>query len=280
VIRVADGRSGYGHILEAVRRQGKVRAPRGIKTIDMGHTTIILESPYDALPLGTNRGLHPAIAAVEALQLVAGIALPRLTLSIAPEFARFQTPGQYGFHGAYGARVAGQLYAVHKKLTADRETRQAVITLWNPALDNQEGHLDYPCTVALGFSITPDDTLEMYTTMRSNDAWLGLPYDLFQFTQLQLTLARSLGVDPGAYTHTAWSLHLYGHDLEASHRVTTEPGIHALPSPVGFGLAGQHITATIHRAQLVVAEDVELFEQLRPTQSERWYRAKLASFLG
>jgi hypothetical protein len=50
--------------------------------------------------------------------------------------------------------------------------------------------------------------------MRANDAWKGFPNDVFQFTQLQCTAARCLGVGFGTYFHHATSFHLYETDLE------------------------------------------------------------------
>jgi thymidylate synthase len=50
--------------------------------------------------------------------------------------------------------------------------------------------------------------------MRSNDIWLGVPYDYFVFTSLQTKMAMELGVDVGEYTHFAGSLHLYKRDLD------------------------------------------------------------------
>src|SRR5260370_41880706 len=50
--------------------------------------------------------------------------------------------------------------------------------------------------------------------MRSNDAWLGLPYDVFTFTRIQAYVAAAVGVEPGRYTHTVGSLHLYERDWE------------------------------------------------------------------
>lgn len=45
--------------------------------------------------------------------------------------------------------------------------------------------------------------------MRSNDAYLGLPHDIFAFTMLQEIVARSLKVEVGWYKHAVGSLHLY-----------------------------------------------------------------------
>ena len=52
----------------------------------------------------------------------------------------------------------------------------------------------------------------MTTYMRSNDLWMGFPYDVFQFTCLQTLLAMELDVELGTYTHVAGSLHLYERD--------------------------------------------------------------------
>ena len=45
--------------------------------------------------------------------------------------------------------------------------------------------------------------------MRSNDAYVGLPNDIFAFTMIQELVARSLGVEVGPYKHLVGSLHLY-----------------------------------------------------------------------
>jgi thymidylate synthase len=54
-----------------------------------------------------------------------------------------------------------------------------------------------------------DNRLHMLTSMRSNDAWFGLPHDIFTFTILQELVARSLGLELGEYKHVVGSLHLY-----------------------------------------------------------------------
>jgi thymidylate synthase len=45
--------------------------------------------------------------------------------------------------------------------------------------------------------------------MRSNDIWMGFPYDVFSFTAMQCLMAMELGLGIGTYTHIAGSLHLY-----------------------------------------------------------------------
>ena len=72
---------------------------------------------------------------------------------------------------------------------------------------------DVNCTLTLQFLIR-NNKLNMITTMRSNDVWLGLPYDVFCFTCMQMLMAMELHVDIGTYYHNAGSLHLYKKDFE------------------------------------------------------------------
>jgi thymidylate synthase len=114
-------------------------------------------------------------------------------------------------NGAYGPRLfsmdgvnqIGNVIAALKK----RDSRQAVIQLFRAADINRK-FADVPCTCTLQF-MRRHGQLHMLTNMRSNDAFLGLPHDVFAFTMLQEILARSVGVEVGRYCHSVGSLHLY-----------------------------------------------------------------------
>ncbi|MEZ5647222.1 MAG: thymidylate synthase [Burkholderiaceae bacterium] len=62
----------------------------------------------------------------------------------------------------------------------------------------------------------------MFVSMRSNDAFLGLPHDIFSFTMLQELVARSVGMELGEYKHCAGSLHLYKKDEARATRYLEE----------------------------------------------------------
>ncbi|NIT51633.1 MAG: thymidylate synthase, partial [candidate division Zixibacteria bacterium] len=94
-----------------------------------------------------------------------------------------------------------------KLLENKPSSRRAVIQLFN-AEDIAEEHLEIPCTCTLQFMIR-DGQLYLFTSMRSNDAFWGLPHDIFAFTMLQEIVARSLSVELGTYSHFVGSLHLY-----------------------------------------------------------------------
>lgn len=227
VINIADGVNGYVDLVQHVLKHGKEVAPRGQKTREIEDAIIRIENPYDTLPLGINRGTVPGIGAVEACQLLAGVSVPQLVIDIGPQFKNF-TEDNGLFHGAYGLRTKGQYEVIIERLKADPDTRQAVVTIWNPEFDLQPSKRDYPCTVLHQFRIR-DNKLNMSVYMRSNDVWLGAAYDFFQFTRVQLAIASVLGIEPGTYNHHVGSLHIYeqhygpAEELKYTDKITPVP---------------------------------------------------------
>ena len=90
-------------------------------------------------------------------------------------------------------------------LRKDPNSRQAILHI--KTADNKPTK-DMNCTVCLQFLLR-DGKLNLTTYMRSNDIWMGFPYDVFSFTAMQCKMAMELGVGIGTYTHIAGSLHLY-----------------------------------------------------------------------
>lgn len=118
--------------------------------------------------------------------------------------------GGYGprlFHLRRGKKFIDQLQNVCTLLAAKPQSRRAVVQLFDAA-DIAEDHKEIPCTCTLQFFIRAG-RLELIVSMRSNDAYLGLPHDVFAFTMLQEFFARRLGVKLGSYKHFVGSLHLY-----------------------------------------------------------------------
>jgi hypothetical protein len=76
--------------------------------------------------------------------------------------------------------------------------------------------------------IVRDDKLHVQTSMRSNDVVLGIPYDWWMMSRLGISVASSLGVDLGSYTHVVGSMHLYDRDLGIASDVES---IGVLPEP-------------------------------------------------
>jgi thymidylate synthase len=271
-LNIDSGVDGYATVVNHVIEHGQRRSPRGIATLDAGPVCVVIHDVTHSLPLGIGRGLNRRIAAVEAVQLIGGFSNPDLVVRASANFKRFQEDDG-SFHGAYGNRVYGQLYNVVKKLRDDPDTRQAVITVWDSFKDNTPNKKDYPCTIALGFAKI-DGKLDLNVTMRSQDVWLGAPYDWFQFTQLQQTVARRLGIRPGTYYHTTWSTHLYGVNLNDAKNLTKPPRI-TQREWQPRGIRGNTVHDVMNRARALTIRDIDGMDT-----SDQWYREQFKTLVG
>lgn len=117
---------------------------------------------------------------------------------------------------AYGAIVFNrygfdQVAQVVDTLKRDPNSRRAIINFNVPNPKRFETK-DEICTIALVFELR-EGKLDCTGIMRSNDVWLGTPYDVVFFTELQKHIANELGVAYGKYTHFAVSLHAYDKDI-------------------------------------------------------------------
>lgn len=100
-------------------------------------------------------------------------------------------------------------------LQADKDTRQAILRFSLPS-HQWKGNKDQTCTLHGNFLIR-EDKLHLTITMRSNDLWLGLTYDLPWFVSLMDKMVEELkptypNLTKGNYTHFVHSLHLYERD--------------------------------------------------------------------
>jgi len=268
IINIPDGVNGYVDLVQHVLKYGKEAAPRGMKTREIEDAIIRIDDVRNTLPLGVGRGTVAGIGAVEACQLLAGTATPKLVIEVGPMFKNYAEDNGI-FHGAYGARTENQYEPVIERLKKDPDSRQAVVTIWNPELDLLPEKRDYPCTILHQFRIR-DNKLNMSVYMRSNDVWLGAAYDFFQFTRVQIAMASVLDIAPGTYAHHVGSLHIYEQHYETAENLkhTTER-YENIPAITGANWqqvrdrAMSALTAATHR------EDPMLLSALHPF--EAWY---------
>lgn len=96
-------------------------------------------------------------------------------------------------------------------LSKKQSTRRAVIQIYQASDIHMTTEVPCTCTLQL---LVRKSRLHMITNMRSNDAYLGMPHDIFSFTMLQEIAARSLGLEVGEYKHFVGSLHLYEEQIQ------------------------------------------------------------------
>lgn len=261
VIDIEDGINGYVDLVQHVYLHGRETAPRGQKTREIEDALIRIHNVHDTLPLGVKRGTVAGIGAVEACQLMSETSDPQLVIAVGPQFKNYAEDNGI-FHGAYGLRTSGQYAAVIERLRNDPDTRQAVVTIWNPAYDLLPDKRDYPCTILHQFRIR-DNKLNMSVYMRSNDVWLGAAYDFFQFTRVQIAIASVLGIEPGTYSHHVGSLHIYEQHYEAATKLEYCDKKDYPTIPAITGSSWSDVKSNAHLA-LVAAQNGLLRETLDP----------------
>lgn len=220
-ISIENNYLGYRDIVKDLLKNGVEQNSRNGKTIEIEDMVIEVANPTITALNGVRPYYSPEIGLVEGLQLVAGISDSALTAQIQPNFRNYIEDDTGKFWGAYGPRVIDQLPIIVERLREDPDTRQAVITLWDPEFDAHGGKKDHPCTSMFNFRIR-DGKLNMSTYMRSNDLIHGWPFDLIQFSMLMQSIAAALLIDVGTYTHHVGSFHVYEPHWEVAHEIVED----------------------------------------------------------
>lgn len=213
LVRIKDNHEGFREVILTLFEKGRKQDSRNGGTLEVEDLIIEVENPIYNSPEGVRPGYNSSIGVVEGLQLLAGISDSGLTADIQPQFRAYMDDGK--FWGAYGPRTVDQFPIIVDRLSRDHDTRQAVITLWDPEFDAHGGKKDHPCTTAF-FFLVRNGKLNMKTVMRSMDLWWGWPYDAVQFSMVQQAVAACLGIPVGTYTHHAVSAHLYSPHFDAA----------------------------------------------------------------
>jgi thymidylate synthase len=143
-----------------------------------------------------------------------------------PNMAAFSDDG-LTLAGAYGPRLAPQWPYVLAMLLKDRDSRQSVAAIFSPCPAPSK---DIPCTLSLQFLIR-ENKLNLIVTMRSSDVWLGLPYDMFSFSQMQNALAGELKTERGWIQFNLGSSHLYKEHEELARECLSMLSWYTMESP-------------------------------------------------
>lgn len=206
--------------------RGTVIGVRGALTHELQHVSITLRNPLERCIVVPERHNNPFAAIYESLWVIAGrndIADLSAYLPRAPDFSDDGSTWRAG----YGPRLRNwrgvdQVAAVVSTLQAEPESRRAVISLFDPALDNEPSK-DIPCTNWLQF-LCRDGVLDLAVTVRSNDLIWGFSgINTFEWSVLHEMVASWLGVAVGTVTYFIGSLHLYERHVHRAERMLAHP---------------------------------------------------------
>ena len=196
-----------------VQSDGAPCNSHGREVQELSPHTLCMDMDY---PLASSdiKPVSVKYAFAEAAWVLAGDDSPDWVCRWAPRLKFFLNAATGKFDGAYGPPFVSQVENAIQRLKADAGTRQAGINIWreNPKTSS----LDVPCTLSVFWHVREDRYLNCHVSMRSSDAWLGLPYDLFTYTMMSLHVLKRLrrdgdfsGIRLGALINHAYSRHYY-----------------------------------------------------------------------
>ena len=207
------------YILRSIITNGHYVSPRGKRSLELNYISCGFDMKKPVLT-SVKRNLSYVFLAAEALWILDGSDKVDDIVKYNKYLLPFSDDGKI-FYGAYGPRFVAQFEYIVDILLKDNDTRQAVITLWKPSPKRSK---DIPCTVSLTFNIR-NDKLNCYVNMRSNDMWLGFPYDMFTFTMISLKILSFLNIkndkfiDLGILFYISVSSHIYEKNLIDVHKI-------------------------------------------------------------
>lgn len=188
--------------------------------INLGHVSVELDEG-DRLCLLAGRGINPAFALVETAWLLAGRNDLAPLQSVLAGYGEYSDDGST-LNGAYGFRLRAhfgvdQIEEAIRQLKQFPSTRRTVLSLFSvDDLGNQSN--DIPCNTQVMLRIE-EGRLAITIINRSNDLWLGVPYNWFAFRALQYLIAAQLKVPLGLQRHVSTCMHLYVRDIEQARHV-------------------------------------------------------------
>jgi len=148
-----------------------------------------------------------------------------------------------------------QLAYVVNALKTDPETRQAVISLWDPRVDTEPGK-DHACNNWLHF-LAREGKLDLHVATRSNDVmwgWSGI--NAFEWSVLLEVVAGLTGLEQGSLHFSISSLHLYEQHWERAQKIYEE------------AFATERVTVDDSPRFLPLSDETDDFDQLL----DRWFR--------
>lgn len=115
-----------------------------------------------------------------------------------------------------------QLEYVLNEIRTNPTSRRIVISLWNPLVADE--CVLRPCHYTIQFFVRQSQFLDCMFTMRSNDLFLGHPFNVFEYAVLTYILAAKTGLKPGKLVYTSGDTHVYqNHTAQVSEMLGRDP---------------------------------------------------------
>ena len=213
-------------LLQQLYNHGEPVSPRGYETHELIGVQVRVDAMTKNILVHPARNLSYRFLVAEWLWIAAGRDDVASIAKYNKHIAQFSDTG-VRFAGAYGPRIVPQIPWALEQLRKPG-SRQAVVQVWTPT---PAASKDIPCTLSWQL-LARDGALHAVITMRSSDVWLGLPYDVFNFSMLTMGVAGELELTPGTLMFNLGSSHLYDRDRVKAYDVITAPNaLRCISSP-------------------------------------------------
>ena len=193
---------------------------RGGRTYELLHVASSISDPRQRWVQSRRPPINPAFALADVVWILAGRSDVDFLEFWFSKIRQFIGERPYAY-GAYGHRLRShhgidQLEGAYQALLNKPDSRQVALQIWDAETDlpystGDPRAQDIPCNM-LSMLKVRNGRLEWFQVIRSNDIYLGVPYNYVQFTMLQEIIAGWLGIDVGTYNQISDSLHIYERD--------------------------------------------------------------------
>ena len=213
-------------VLDAVQYAPEVTV-RGLNTKEIHPCSLTINDPLKRTLLYPKRGNNPFAALAEVIWVLAGWNNINWLKRFLPRAEDFSDDGKT-WRAGYGMRLrhhcgvndegnicnVDQIKYIYETLTKDCYSRQAIITIWDPAKECTIGNSrDFACNNLLQFLYR--DKLDLHVYVRSNDAiWGFAAINIYEWTVLLEIMAGLLGMEIGKLHYFVGSMHVYERHFE------------------------------------------------------------------
>ncbi len=199
------------------------------------HYGLVIENPRERLVWNAKRKLNLPAAVARFVWMMAGNDRLKDIEFYEKKVAAFSDDGiivpgsSYGHRMMYPTPGCDQIAGALCRLREDTATRRAAVSVFQPQ-DVTRLSSDIPCTFGLAFH-NRGEFLHPSVIMRSNNAFILPPYNIFEFSLLGEAVAAEIGLNLGVMSYHALSMHVYATDYaKAEDAITADR--HARTTPV------------------------------------------------
>ncbi len=215
VFEAEDSNDMAAKVYASLSNNGVVRSSRNGRVIVFPRpVTMVFNNPLSRCNFTLNRKANPIFHHMEALWMLAGRNDLRFVEMFNSNMSQYSDDG-VTFNAAYGYRARkhfgfDQIQGCINFLRDEPDTRQAIVTLWDP-VDFIKETKDKACNMLMIFSVNVEGAVDLMVYNRSNDAVYGgvTGANPVHFSFFLQHVAENLNRCVGKLTFVSNNLHVY-----------------------------------------------------------------------